>query len=47
MGSAGVVLCPVHRYAPLCAEANLQLGLVFNWVLQVEYRSALCFTLNC
>lgn len=46
MGSAGV-FCPVYRRAPLCAEANLQLSLFFNSVLQVEYRNALCFTLNC
>lgn len=41
------VFCPVHRGESLCAEANLQLGLFFNCVLQVEYRSALCFALNC
>lgn len=46
MGSAGV-LCPVYRCAHLCAETNLQLGLFYNCVLQVEYKSALCFTLNC
>lgn len=46
MGSSGV-LCIVYRSALLCAEANLQLGLFCNCVLQVEYTSALCFTLNC